>query len=320
MSRKALVVGINYYQNSPNLYGCVRDAKAVKAVLDRHDDYDAKKNFAVEIELGTSDSSMISRKKLKTKIIELFSEGTDIALFYFSGHGYTESTGGYLITSECSDGDSGMPMNELLQIVNESPVKNKIIILDCCHSGIVGAFSPSEDNSVLSEGLTILTASSKNQYAMEENGSGVFTSLLIDALNGSAANILGEITPGSVYAHIDQSLGAWEQRPIFKTNVRNFIPLRRVQPAITLPDLKMLTILFTEKEKAFPLTPEFEPSSPSADRKKVELFKILQKYNRLNLVKPIDEEHMYYAAMNSKFCKLTLLGKHYWRLIKKEKI
>ena len=25
----------------------------------------------------------------------------------------------------------------------------------------------------------------------------------------------GDITPGSIYAHIDQSLGAWEQRPLF---------------------------------------------------------------------------------------------------------
>ena len=35
--------------------------------------------------------------------------------------------------------------------------------------------------------------------------------LFVDALNGSAADILGQITPGSVYAHIDQSLGAWSQ-------------------------------------------------------------------------------------------------------------
>ena len=39
--------------------------------------------------------------------------------------------------------------------------------------------------------------------SMESGGSGVFTSLLVDALNGAAANLVGDVTPGSVYAHID---------------------------------------------------------------------------------------------------------------------
>ena len=59
----------------------------------------------------------------------------------------------------------------------------------------------------------------EEQYAIESKGTGVFTNLLVDALYGAASNLIGDVTPGSVYAHIDQSLGAWEQRPIFKTNV-----------------------------------------------------------------------------------------------------
>jgi len=36
--------------------------------------------------------------------------------------------------------------------------------------------------------------------------------------------------------------------------------------------------------------------------------------------KPVGEEYMYYAAQNSKSCKLTALGYHYWRLVKEGKI
>ncbi|WP_425415866.1 caspase family protein [Pandoraea oxalativorans] len=36
--RMALIVGINYYEHSNALYGCVDDAHAVKAVLERHGD------------------------------------------------------------------------------------------------------------------------------------------------------------------------------------------------------------------------------------------------------------------------------------------
>jgi hypothetical protein len=316
--RKALVVGVDYYDTIKPLYGCVNDAYAIKAVLDRHSD--GTKNFDVNIEVATGSTQRIERKELKNLVEELFKDNTEIALFYFSGHGYVESTGGYLITSECKDGDDGLSMNELLEIANSSPARNKIIILDCCHSGIIGKTSPKEDKSILSEGLTILTASSETQYALEQNGSGVFTSLLIDAMNGSASNLVGDITPGSIYAHIDQSLGSWEQRPIFKTNVTSFTTLRKVQPPISLEDLKRLTELFPNKGEEFKLDPSYEPDSGQPDDENVSKFRVLQKYNRINLVVPVDAEHMYYAAMESKSCKLTILGEHYWNLISKDRI
>ncbi|MCX8473488.1 MAG: caspase family protein [Sediminibacterium sp.] len=316
--RKALVIGIDYYETINPLFGCVNDAYAIKAVLDRHSD--GTKNFDVSIETATGPKAFIERKELKNKVEELFKDKSDIALFYFSGHGYVESTGGYLITSECKDGDDGFSMNDLLEIANSSPARNKIIILDCCHSGMVGKTSQKEAKSILSEGLTILTASSETQYAIEKNNSGVFTTLFIDAMNGSASNLVGDITPGSIYAHIDQSLGSWEQRPIFKTNVTTFTTLRKVQPPIALTDLKQLTVLFPVKGQEFKLDPSFEPESINPNDENVTKFKLLQKYNRINLVVPIDTEHMYFAAIESKSCKLTILGEHYWNLITNDRI
>lgn len=35
---------------------------------------------------------------------------------------------------------------------------------------------------------------------------------------------------------------------------------------------------------------------------------------KVNLGVPVDEEHMYYDAINSKVCRLTVLGEHYWNL------
>lgn len=316
--RKALIVGIDYYKNVSSLFGCVNDAYSLKPILDRHSD--GTINFSSKIEVATNESSAITRKELKNLTIELFKDDSDVALFYFSGHGYVENTGGFLITSDCQDGDDGFPLTELLQIANSSPARNKIIILDCCHAGFAGKAKGDDDKSTLSEGLTILTASSETQYAIEEDGSGVFTSLLIDALNGSASNLVGEITPGSVYAHIDQSLGPWEQRPIFKTNVKSFTSLRKVQPPIGLAELKELIKLFPTKGFIFPLNPTFEPTEKGVIKENADKFALLQKYNRINLVKPVDEEHMYFAAMNSTGCQLTILGEHYWNLVKKERI
>lgn len=316
--RKALVIGINYYEKISSLYGCVNDAYSVKNVLERHSD--GTKNFDVILVAATDASTAIKRKQLKDIAEELFKDNSDIALFYYAGHGDISSTGGYLVTSECSDGDAGLPLNDLLQIANDSPAKNKIIILDSCFSGIAGNTTPSDNRAILKEGMTILTASSKNQYAAEERSSGVFTTLLVDALSGSASNLVGDITPGSIYAHIDQSLGPWQQRPIFKTNVTTFTTLRKAQPPISLEDLKKLTILFTEKGKEFQLDPSFEPRSDLPNDENTKKFAILQKYNRINLVEPVGAIHMYDAAMESKSCKLTVLGEHYWNLVKNDRI
>ena len=212
-------------------------------------------------------------------------------------------------------------------MANASPARNKIIILDSCHSGIAGTPPSSENLASLTEGLTILTASSADQYATEENGQGVFTTLLVDALYGGAANLTGDITPGSIYAHVDQSLGAWEQRPIFKTNVRQFVSLRKVPPSIPLEELRRVTEFFPRRGHEFQLDPTFEPEMkgrdagmPPPDPENTRKFAILQRYNRLNLVTPVDAPHMWHAAMQSKSCKLTVLGEHYRRLVEKQRI
>lgn len=322
--KKALVVGINYYEQVGQLHGCVNDSYAVSQVLMRH--MDGSKNFDVAHFTAVDKDTSINRKQLKDLVIALFQDDSEIAIFYFAGHGHIESTGGFLITSECQHGDDGLSLDEVLTIANESKAKNKILILDSCHSGIAGTPKSLGDKAILSEGMTILTASSKDQYANESDDSGVFTSLLVDALNGGAANLLGDITPGSIYSHIDQSLGSWEQRPIFKTNVKAFTSLRKVIPPIQLSDLHQITALFRSPDYEFPLDPSFEPQPPapnhgiSPDPLNNAKFAILQKLNRLNLVTPVGEEHMYFAAMNSKACKLTALGEHYWNLITKQRI
>ena len=231
------------------------------------------------------------------------------------------------MASDSRRGDEGVSLNEILTLANASPATNKIIILDSCHSGIAGTPPGKGDVSTLVEGLTILTASTKDQYASEEDGSGIFTSLLVDALSGSAANLVGDITPGSVYAHIDQSLGAWDQRPVFKTNVRNFVSLRQVTPAIPLEELRLLYDFFPIPGFEFPLDPTYEPEMkgrgegmPLPVEENTRKFATLQKYNRLNLLIPLGAPHMWHAAMESKSCKLTALGEHYRRLVQKARI
>lgn len=323
--RKALVVGINYYANGSTLFGCVDDAHSVKAILERHGD--GSVNFGVKLITGTGPTDTVSRAAIKDAVVDLFKGDSDIALFYFAGHGHLEAAGGYILASDARRGDDGVSLSEVLTLANQSPAKNKLIVLDSCHSGIAGTPPAGGQQAVLSEGLTILTASTADQYATEQNGSGVFTTLLVDALSGAACNLVGEISPGSVYAHVDQSLGPWDQRPVFKTNVKSFVSLRKVQPPIGLSELQRITEFFPSPGFQFRLDPSFEPElkgrSPGMldpDPENTRKFAVLQKYNRVNLVVPVDAPHMWHAAMENKSCKLTVLGEHYRRLVEKGRI
>lgn len=215
----------------------------------------------------------------------------------------------------------------MLTFANQSKARNKVIVLDSCHSGIAGANPIAPQLAELTDGLTILTASTAEQYATEEAGSGVFTTLFVDAMSGPAGNLIGDVTPGSIYAHIDQSLGSWHQRPVFKTNVKTFVSLRKVQPPIALADLQRIKEFFPSAGYEFPLDPSFEPEMvgrepgmPLPDAENCRKFAILQKYNRLNLLVPVDAPHMWHAAMQSKSCKLNVLGEHWRKLVEKNLI
>ena len=314
-SRKALVVGIDHYEHIDGLKGCVNDARSVMAMLERHEDRSV--NFGVKLMVAPSAKEPLPRAALKEAVRELFAGKNEVALLYFAGHGYIEATGGYLCGTDCTTGDDGLPLSEIMTLANESPSTNRIIILDSCHSGIAANHPIAKGMAEVAEGVTILTASTKEQYAAEVDGGGVFTGLMIDALGGAAANLVGEITPGSVYAHIDQSLREWAQRPVFKTNVETFVSLRQVKAPLALIELQRISEFFPVAGYEFQLDPAYEPRSETPDPDKNVIFAILQRYNRVGLVVPVGVVHPYDAAMESKTMKLTALGEHYRRLAAK---
>ena len=88
-------MGINNYPTSP-LTGCVNDANSIANVLESNED--GTPNFSIK--LVTSPSDSISKPALRRAIEELFDGPCDIALLYFSGHGFIMNTSGYLVTPD----------------------------------------------------------------------------------------------------------------------------------------------------------------------------------------------------------------------------
>lgn len=321
--KKALCVGIDSYEHFGDLHGCVNDANSVKAALERNGD--GTLNFDAKLMSATSEASYITRTDLKDAIADLFKSEAEIAVFYYAGHGAIDELGGYLCTSEVERPDEGLSLDDVMGFVSKSNAQNKVIILDSCCSGAIANSRFMPNYATLHRGTTLLAACDESGYATEADGHGVFTSLLVEALYGGAMNLLGEVSPGSIYSYIDRSLGAWEQRPEFKANIRSFVSLRKNAPPIQISELRKITEYFVSPYDEYKLDPTYEHDKHEADVVDVDkeheaIFTILQKYVKLNLVVPVDAEHMYYAAIGHKSCKLTAQGQHYWNLVKKNTI
>jgi uncharacterized caspase-like protein len=314
--RRALCVGIDQYPFG-DLRGCVSDANRLASLLAKHQD--GAPNFGCKTMIapigGPPDA--VTRVKLKQAVEQLFNDKADVALLHFSGHGTENNLGGYLVTQDAESYDEGLSMTDVLKMANDSRADEVVVLLDCCHSGKMGSVPIiNNDSALLREGISIVTASRGDQPSVEVAGGGLFTSLVVDSLQGGAADLLGDVTIPAIYAKVEAALGAWDQRPLFKSHVSKVIAIRKCEPPVNTSILRELPTLFPLPAEDLPLSPEYETTSPKRNDAKTKVFEKLQDLNRVHLVVPVNVKHMYEAALQSTACRLTAAGRYYWRLAK----
>jgi len=313
--KRALLVGIDYYDNFAPLHGCANDAAALHPLLARNED--DSPNLECRIVVSRDAGSRLTRDGLLGLVDELLASGPDFALLYFAGHGAPTNGGVALATSDGTQSTPGVMFSEIADRINISSVAEITVILDCCFSG--GATTIEALNNGLAnlrKGLAVLTASRDDQPSMETaSGRGQFSSYLEGALDGGAADVLGHVNVSSLYAYLSESFGAWEQRPTFKANIDRLHDIRMCNPRVPLPVLRKLTEWFASPNADYALDPSYEPTADPRGHPNETIFSGLQQYRACRLIEPINEEHLYYAAMNSTGCRLTALGKHYWQRV-----
>lgn len=334
MSRKALLVGIDEYETFPSLTSCVKDVEAMENALSFHDD-DERNYFCKKL---VSSEQNVTRATLSKHLDMLFadSEGED-RLFYFSGHGVQKETDGYLATFDGITDDWGLGMSTVLTRANKAGAKSTLIILDCCHSGQLGN-PPDSHKAELGEGVTILTASRSTQKAIAMGDKSVFTELVTLALKGGAADVRGLISAASIYAYVEQALGPWDQRPIYKSYAASLKPIRKCKPAVSDKLLRELPVLFDNPDSKITLDPSYEFSNvegathftpPPANEQNVETYNKLKTLRNARLLQTSRDKDLYFVAMENTqdrdpaewdYIQLSPLGQLYWQLAKGDKI
>lgn len=316
MARAAICIGINDYDFSP-LSGCENDARSIHERLSKN--HDGSPNVASRLHL--SSETRLTKAELRRLATELFTKPElEVAIFYFAGHGSRTDSGPFLISQDARDADEGLAMGDLITKANESTARERIIILDCCHAGAIDQLFGSEQNLALKKGVSILAASRDTETSQEVGGRGVFTSKVCDALDGGAADVTGSVTVASVYAYVDQVLALWEQRPLFKANVSRLVSLREAEPAVSKDKLRKLVNYFPTPDFVFQLDPSYEPTAEPHHEENEAVFADLQRFRGARLLTPHGTEHMYYAAMESRACSLTPLGRFYRARVEAGKI
>ncbi len=312
--KRALLVGNDHYARFGDLHGCVSDARALLPLLARN--ADGSPNF--ECQIGTD----LRRDELLQAVDRLLAPGADSCVFFFAGHGGQTPEDVVLCASDGTPVSPGVPFADILGKIAQSQVREIVVLLDCCFAGGAGGVPAlASGAATLHPGLSILAASRNDQTSAETPlNRGLFSTYLQGALEGGAADVLGKVHLGGLYAYVSESFGAWQQRPTFKANIERPIDLRTCQPSIELPALREILRLFPTALAEYPLDPSFEPTAEPRDAEHERVFELLQKARAAKLIEPVGEDHLYFAAMHSRGCRLTPLGRHYHQVNKEDRL
>ncbi|MFQ4135918.1 caspase family protein [Nodosilinea sp. PGN35] len=230
MSRDALVVGINTYQNLPGLQAPAHDAESVARCLESFGECRVARlpEAITHQKPAISQRGVVTTALLEEALIKLFKPAgktiPQTAIFYYSGHGLQRQAGiqeGYLATSDANPaaGHYGLSLHWLRRLLQESPVSQRVILLDCCNSGEFFNMLEADPGARAGTDRLFMAAAREYEAAYEslDSSHSVFTQALLSGLN--PYKVKGGIVNGhSLTDAVNRELKGELQQPLFESS------------------------------------------------------------------------------------------------------
>jgi energy-coupling factor transporter ATP-binding protein EcfA2 len=193
---EALVVGINYYPSHTTLQqltAAANDAEGIALHLEqsgyqtvRVQRLPRQANQKGEWQIDPNEGVKIQefQEAISNLLIPPDGNPPETVLVFFSGHGWRKNVNGkeevFLATSDIWPSESiyGMAISWLGNLIQNSPIKKLIIWLDCCYSGELIEYLPTNKD------YCIFTATRSYELGIEiRHQEGLFTQALKEGLN-----------------------------------------------------------------------------------------------------------------------------------------
>lgn len=213
MKRVALVIGVNRYplldhsiKDSRNLRIASQDATDIGYFLERYGNFEVTRYPASQDAWKVDAQELVKEDNLKNEIIRLFQPKVNVpetALLFFAGRGFRQATQdgvteGFLGTSDTNPRKKrwGVSLKWLRQVLQNSPVHQQIVWLDCSFSGELFNFIESEESNKKRQRCFITaTQEFEEAIALTREEHGLLTRTLLDYLlpskhlNGTVTSI-----------------------------------------------------------------------------------------------------------------------------------
>ncbi len=242
--RWAVLIGIDsYHESLGDLKYAGSDCRRLKEILQSE-----SLGFAEERTLLLNDSEGDERRPTFANIHTWLAswlaqpDEDDLVLFYFAGHGRELDGKSYLVPGDATLATLhtlGIPLANIQELIGRCKAKQKVLILDACHSGAgldVAVMSQAMESEISNaEGIYTIASCGVDELSHEwnEKKQGVFSYYLAEALSGSCLpDPCGRLTIDAVYDWTFERVRGWaakhrcQQTPRRVTDTAGSITLR----------------------------------------------------------------------------------------------
>lgn len=214
-------IGINHYSTNnefKDLNKCINDANEIYRVFEAISPLNLNKEKSI-IMVSNKYKSDTTKNKIINSIKDVCNKVADDEklILFFSGHGHELDNDNYVVPSDCGNvtKENLICVNDIVNILENSKAKIKIVLLDSCCSGVIDKYSKGlneysfktmKDYIESAKSTAIISACGKKEIATEESPNStlsLFTTYLVEALEGKFEALdNGYLTINSLYEYV----------------------------------------------------------------------------------------------------------------------